>query len=225
MSARRTSARIACALIAAGSIALAQAQERINVEDLRVRAESGERGATRELAEAYYLGRGGVPQDFKEAFRWYLRLARQGDARAQTSVGLMYARGYGVEKSVASAQKWWSYAAAQNEAGAQFNLGMMYSGVEGVAPDYPQAVHWYTQAANRGHVQAQHNLGMLYHEGKGVARDPVRAYFWVGVAALQGDDVARGMLEALRSGMSMEQIRAAERQSAEWAKKPGKPPR
>lgn len=223
MSASRAS-RLACALLLAGALSAVVAQDKaapatVNVEDLRIRAEAGDRGATRKLAEMYYVGRGGVEQSFSEAARWYEKLAKQGDARAQTSLGLMYARGYGVPKNLETARRWWSFAASQNDPGAQFNLGLLYSRGEGVAEDLPQAAQWYNRAAVRGHVQAQHNLGMLYHGGLGVARDPVRAYYWVKVAALQGDDMAQDSLKVIGKGMAADQIRQAEEQAEEWMKK------
>lgn len=208
----------ACALLAAG-IQLAAAQGKLNVEDLKVRSEAGDKSATRQLAEAYYLGREGVEQNFSEAARWYEKLAKQGDARAQTSLGLMYARGYGVEKNLETARRWWSFAASQNDAGAQFDLGVVYSKGEGVAQDYSQAVQWLSKAASRGHIQAQHNLGMLYHEGKGVERDPVQAYFWLRIAAAEGDDVSHRSLKTVAAVMNREQIAEAEAQANEWMKK------
>src|SRR5262245_20080878 len=104
-------------VVSAACFGLAAAQEAgtINVEDLKARAEAGDRNATRQLAEIYYVGRGGVEQNFTEAARWYERLAKQGDARAQTSLGLMYARGYGVAKNMETARRWWSFAASQND--------------------------------------------------------------------------------------------------------------
>jgi TPR repeat protein len=195
------------------------APKSVNVEDLRIRADAGDKGATRQLAEMFYVGRGGVEQNFTEAARWYEKLAKQGDARAQTSLGLMYARGYGVPKNLETARRWWSFAALQNDPGAQFNLGLLYSRGEGVPEDLPQAAQWYNRAAVRGHVQAQHNLGMLYHGGLGVERDPVRAYYWIKVAALQGDDVAQDSLKLVAKGMSDEQIREAEAQAGEWMRK------
>ena len=210
------------ALLACFGLAAAQGQPtpvRINVEDLKTRADAGDRSATRQLAEMYYVGRGGVAQDFAEAARWYEKLAKQGDARAQTSLGLMYARGYGVAKNLETARRWWSFAASQNDPGAQFNLGLLYSRGEGVAEDLQQAAQWYNRAAVRGHVQAQHNLGMLYHGGLGVERDPLRAYYWVKVAALQGDDVAQDSLKVVAKGMSDDQIRQAEAQAEEWMRK------
>jgi TPR repeat protein len=211
--------RLVLALLLAGAWGLAPAQDRINIEELQIRSAAGERSATRQLAEMYYLGRGGVEQNFSEAARWYEKLAKQGDARAQTSLGLMYARGYGVEKNMETARRWWSFAAAQNDPGAQYNLGLVYSRGEGVAQDHYRAAQWLDRAAQRGHIQAQHNLGLLYHEGKGLERDSVRAYFWLKVATLQGDDGSHEALKTVGGDMSAEQIRQAEDQAQEWMKR------
>ena len=216
--------RLAWILLVAGCVGAAMAQDKpapdkISVEDLKIRSEAGNKSATRQLAEMYYVGRGGVEQDFSEAARWYEKLAKQGDARAQTSLGLMYARGYGVTKNMETARRWWSFAASQNDPGAQYNLGVIYSKGEGVAQDPVQAVQGLDRAAQRGHVQAQHNLGLLYYEGKGVARDPVRGYFWLKVAALQGEDMAEEALKSMAKDMSADQIGQAESQAEEWMRK------
>ncbi|MBI1965225.1 MAG: sel1 repeat family protein [Betaproteobacteria bacterium] len=208
----------ACAALVLAMQPAAAQEKKVNIEDLKIRSHAGERGATRQLAEMYYVGKDGVEQDFAEAARWYEKLAKQGDVRAQTTMGLMYSRGYGVKKDPQAAHRWWNFAAAQNDPGAQYNLGLSYANGDGVAQDHERAVQWYAKAASRGHVQAQHNLGMLYHEGK-PARDPVRAYFWVKVAALQGDDVAQDSLKIVRAGMSPAQVAEAETQAEEWMKK------
>jgi len=214
----------ACALTA-GAIAAAAAQGKLSVDDLKVRAEAGDKSAARILAETYYLGRDGVEQNLEEAARWYLKLAQQGDVRAQTTIGLMYSRGYGVKKDPQAAHRWWSFAAAGNDPGAQYNLGLAYARGDGVAQDYAQAALWYEKAAQRTHVQAQFNLGLLYYQGKGVAQDPVRAYYWVKLAASQGDERAQGTLKKIGAGMSAEQIASAESQADEWMKKASKPAR
>ncbi len=208
--------RLVLALLLAGCVNVALAQDKVNTDDLKIRSAAGERSATRQLAEMYYLGRGGVEQNFSEAAIWYEKLAKQGDARAQTSLGLMYARGYGVAKNMDTARKWWSFAAAQNDPGAQYNLGVIYSQGEDVPQDYPQAVQWLNRAAQRGHIQAQHNLGLLYYEGKGAERDPLRAYFWLKVAVLQGDDASQEPLKVVAKGMSADQVRQAESQAEDW---------
>ena len=88
---RHCFAALAAALAMAWAGALF-AQNNIPLTDLKIRAEAGDRTATRQLAEAYYLGKG-VDQDFTQAAQWYEKLAKQGDVRAQTSLGLMLARG------------------------------------------------------------------------------------------------------------------------------------
>jgi len=222
MSARRAEHLLAAALCAFMLATSVAASDGVLIQDLKLRAAAGDRAATRQLAEAYYLGRDGLPQDFKEAANWYLKLARQGDARAQTSMGLMYARGYGVQKDPAQAVRWWSFAAAQNDPAAQFNLGLAHTTGDGVAQDFARAAEWYRRAASRGHVAAQHNLGMLYHEGRGTPRDPLRAYYWLAIAAKQGDDVAQSAIRDVASGMSPEDMQRADRQVAEWFQKAGK---
>ena len=41
----------------------------------------------------------GVPQDYKEAVKWYRLATDQGDARSQLNLGMMYANGKGVRQS------------------------------------------------------------------------------------------------------------------------------
>src|SRR6185503_9410071 len=115
---------LVCVLAAAIAVPCAAQEKKgkLNVEDLKIRAEAGDRTATRQLADAYYGGRDGVVQSFEEAARWYEKLAKQGDVRAQATIGLMYLRGYGVAKDEQAALHWWRFAAAANDAGAQYNL-------------------------------------------------------------------------------------------------------
>lgn len=197
----------------------ALAQERIDADTLKQRSDAGDKTATRALAEAYYLGRGGVEQNFDEAARWYRRLATQGDARAQTSLGLMYARGLGFAPNMAEARRWWSLAAAQNDAGAQHNLGMVYLEGQGVAPDLPQALHWFRQAAQRGHVLSQRLVGLMYYEGEGTARDPLTGLAWLTIAAENGEEGAQQTLKLLAGRVSDEQLTQARERAKEWTAK------
>jgi len=53
-----------------------------------------------------------VPQDDKTAVKWYRLAAEQGNASAQTNLGLMYAFGTGVPKDYVYAHMWWNIAAS-----------------------------------------------------------------------------------------------------------------
>jgi len=210
--------RLSALLLLCAACSTQAAESQITINDLTVRAEAGDRRAMRALAQAYYAGQDGAGQDFTKAADWYRRLAKTGDPHAQTSLGLMYARGYGVPKNLAEAHRWWNFAAAQNDPGAQFNLGLTYVQGEGVAADPARAARWFGEAARRGHVQAQYNLGLMLHEGKGVERNPEEAYFWVKAAALQGDEYAERSLAALGAGLSETQKQEADNRAAAWMK-------
>ena len=82
-------------------------------------------------------------QDYKTAHRLWLPLAEQGDALAQTYLGVMYAKGGGVAQDYKEAVKWWRPSAEQGDAYAQFNLGVMYYEGLGVPQDYEEAEKWY----------------------------------------------------------------------------------
>ncbi len=51
-----------------------------------------------------------IRKDYKEAFRLWLPLAEQGNASAQSSLGLMYEKGQGVPQDYALAHMWFSLA-------------------------------------------------------------------------------------------------------------------
>ena len=61
----------------------------------------------------------GVPQDDKEAVKWYRLAAEQGYADAQLNLGAMYYNGQGVLADVVTAHMWFNIAGADgNEIGA-----------------------------------------------------------------------------------------------------------
>jgi uncharacterized protein len=61
--------------------------------------------ALRRLGFHYYEGEG-VAQDYQQAAKWTTVAALQGDANAQSTLGLMYKDGLGVKRNPAAAQKW-----------------------------------------------------------------------------------------------------------------------
>jgi TPR repeat protein len=141
-------------------------------------------------------------RDYATALKEFLPLAQQGNALAQSDLGLMYEEGHGVPQDYAEAVRWYRRAAEQGNARAQFNLGLMYEGGHGVPQDYVEAVRWYRRAAEQGNARAQNNLGLIYAhdaflddfdqrampdpEGR-VPRDYGEAIRWFRKAAEQGN--------------------------------------
>ena len=63
-----------------------------------------------------------LPRDYRDAFKWYELAANQGYPGAQTNLGMMFARGRGVEASRKTAIEWFQRAAKQGDNVAKRNL-------------------------------------------------------------------------------------------------------
>ena len=94
--------------------------------ELVKKAEAGDSKAQSLLGGCYYFGNG-VPQDYKEAVKWYKKAAEQGDGSTQFRLGTCYANGKGVTKDMKEAVKWWTKAAEQGNADAKEELERLKS--------------------------------------------------------------------------------------------------
>lgn len=84
--------------------------------------------------------------DHEEAFKWFLRAAKFGQAKAQYFLGYAYARGQGTYKDEASAAKWYVKSAEQGETEAQVALGFAYILGQGVPKDEIEAYAYFNIA-------------------------------------------------------------------------------
>jgi len=80
--------------------------------------------------------------DYTQAARLFRPLAEQGIASAQSNLGMMYAKGQGVQQDYQAALKWYRRAAEQGNASAQSNLGLMYEKGRGARQDFIRAYMW-----------------------------------------------------------------------------------
>ena len=90
--------------------------------------------------------------------------AEQGNAIAQSNLGLMYANVEGVPKDDMEAAKWYRLAAEQGDAMAQAAIGYMYNNGKGVPEDKVLAYMWWNLAAAQGFEKA--NISKLAIEKK-----------------------------------------------------------
>ena len=74
--------------------------------------------------------------DYVTAARIFSDLAPQGNARAQTYLGYMFANGKGVPQNFMVAAGWYRCASQQGVPAAQYMLGLMYDKGQGVPQDY-----------------------------------------------------------------------------------------
>ncbi len=164
------------------------------IKNLRFKAEQGNIEAQISFGLYYRTGLFGVPQDYKEALKWYRKAAEQGDAKAQSVLGVMYYNGQGVPQDYKEALKWYRKAAEQGNALAQNNLGVMYYFGQGVPQNYKEAEKWCRKAAEQGDAKAQSVLGVMYYNGQGVPQDYKEALKWYRKAAEQGNALAQNNL-------------------------------
>jgi TPR repeat protein len=87
------------------------------------------------------------------AFNDCMMKAKQGDANAQTWVGIMYYDGKSVPQDDYKAFDWLTKAAEQCEVVAQYNLGVMYEDGRGAPQDYLMAHMFFNLAAANGNSQ------------------------------------------------------------------------
>ena len=138
----------------------------------------------------FYYGRNGKKQDYTQAAQWYRKAAEQGHTEAQTDLGYMYERGYGVTKNLKTAVEWYARGAQSGSSVGQCNLGYMYEKGRGVPKSHETAVYWYRKAAEQGNLRGQCNLAYMYEKGYGLPQNYDQAVYWYRKAAERND--ARG---------------------------------
>lgn len=112
--------------------------------------------------------------------------AATGDARAQHSLGLLYATGHSASADRRRAPIWLHRAAAQGLPEAAYHLGVIYERGDGVVKDRPKAIRFYRRAAEMNHPRAQHNLAVALATGPSSDVDFARVASWIGAAANAG---------------------------------------
>ena len=115
--------------------------------------------------DAYEQGKHSV------ALRYWMPLARNGNALAENNLGVMYQRGLGVAQDFQKARSWFEKAANQDLAEAKVNLGLLYFDGSGVAQDYEKAFSFFSAAARAQIPEALHMLGLQMYSGLGVPVD------------------------------------------------------
>jgi TPR repeat protein len=158
------------------------------LDELRSRAQSGDRNAMIELATTYHKGEN---PNVGEAVVWYSKLAEQGDVVAMTALGEIYAAGGGdvaANGRLASVYYRKAYGQAPEPDIANKIANLIAEGSEGVSQSYASAMAWYEKAAAHGDTYAMCQIGRIYLLGDGdVAKDPQKAEEWFQKAQTTAD--------------------------------------
>ena len=91
-----------------------------------------------------------IAQITQDQVKDLLRLAEQGNGKAQYVLGAIYYAGKGVKKDYKKAVKWTRLAAEQGNSKGQYNLGTLYLNGRGVRKDYIKAYMWFSLSGMQG---------------------------------------------------------------------------
>lgn len=94
---------------------------KLNIEDLRQKAEKGDSVAQTMLGVEYMKG-DQVEKDLDKAIEWWKKAAEKGYAEAEYKLGVCYHFGFGIKKSHKLARYWYEKAANQQHKSAKVAL-------------------------------------------------------------------------------------------------------
>lgn len=146
--------------------------------------------ANENVTAQYYLGVMyriglGTEDDQKEAFKWFLKAAENGDSSSQYLVGCAYNFIIGSHGGKISGDD--DLVLEEKNTSYSFALGI------GVEPDEEEALAWFSKAALQGHVGAQQQLGFLHSIGFS-ERQENESIYWFKKAAEQGCSTSTYMI-------------------------------
>jgi uncharacterized protein len=141
---------------------------------------------------------------YVQALDAWKRASTRGDMESDYRIGLLYARGEGVIRSLPDAGYWYRRAAEAGHTEAQYQLGLIYFNGANSAP---QGLDCWLDAASRQNCDAaQQTLDALFPHGIAVEKDFDEARRWIWAAAAAGKIEAQSILgEIYRQGLGVPQ--------------------
>ena len=103
-------------------------------------------------------------KDYETAFEIWHKLAEEGDAIAQNSLGVLFQKGQGVEKNYSESYKWFKKSSEDGYTPAQVSLGYVYDQGMGLNRNKIKAFMWWKIASLHGDNDAKTLLQILLSE-------------------------------------------------------------
>ena len=98
---------------------------------------------------------------YAQAMELYMKVAQNGNPRAQYLVGVLYHNGKGCTTDYEEAYNWWKLAADQGYKDAVHYVGYCYEYGRGVAKNISKAKEYYSKSAAMGFEQSKESLKKL----------------------------------------------------------------
>ena len=164
------------------------------------------------IGVCYDSGYGGASKDKSQALSWFRKAAENGDHAAQFNLGVMYAKGEGVEKNEAESKRWYQKAAAGGDEKAKKMLELIEER-DALIRKRDEVQHnttsallafknaqWFdgfrlAQNADKNNADIQYFIGFCHLYGYGgAAHNEFEAAKWIGRSAKQNHLAAQASL-------------------------------
>lgn len=100
-------------------------------------------------------------KNYTEAFKWFSKSAKAGNAEARYNLGICYEMGHGTKPDTLEAVICYRSAAESGLDKAQYMLAGCYKDGIGLRKNYEEAQEWYEKAAAQNYGPAQYELAQL----------------------------------------------------------------
>lgn len=168
-------------------------------------AQAGNKSAALTLANKYYFGSNGFPQDRSLSYKWYTKAAELYDVDAMLQLSALLEEGEVVPKNQAEADKWQRKAA---EAGHSRAAWFEAEALRKKGRDQ-EAERFYLISAYGGNVNATYALGYLYGSSDSLSNYFKSVYWYLISKEIEpnaDDKVQRANILARRSGDEFKNI-------------------
>lgn len=152
----------------------------------------GDTMAAMKLGEQYLK-----KDDPRAAYECYLLGAKNGNAKAQYAIALMFLNGDLGSKDPVSAIPWLTEAMKSGDAEIQYILATLHEKGSGTPINYANAGVLYTLAVRKGHPGAAARVAFMAAEGLGMPRNPAQAWAHATLAYQRGDKTCAALLQKL----------------------------
>lgn len=152
------------------------------IDELRTRANANELPAMEEMGRRLVNGIG-IPKDQQAGAGWLLRAAQRGSAQSAFNVGVMYERGFVVERDSVRALEWYRKAVEANLPLAKHHLALLLREGKGAPRNGPEAVALLRSASRQGMTASMFALGDIYERGDAAPKDLATALAWYAITA------------------------------------------
>lgn len=125
-------------------------------------------------------------KDYDSAHALWKTASDKHDPISQYYLGLLYARGEGVNKDDVKALEYYTLSAEGGYADAQLMVSNSYSTGKIVTQDFTASYRWCLKAAKNNLPQAQYLVGRMYMDGRGTSTNVPEGTEWLTRAAKNG---------------------------------------